>query len=59
MKTHAFANLLGTIFAVCCIVFSLDFIEGDGTIWLPMYTLGVIILTNKVNRIYYEENGSK
>jgi hypothetical protein len=25
--------------------------EGDGTIWLPLYTLGVVIITNKINRI--------
>ena len=58
-RLQKYAYLLGTIFAVCCVVIPLDFIEGDGVIWLPLYTLGIFMLTNRINRIYYEENGSK
>jgi hypothetical protein len=50
-KLGNLADLLGTVVAVSLIIITLDFIEGDGTIWLPLYTLGVVIITNKINRI--------
>lgn len=50
-KLNNLADLLGTVVAVTCVVIGLDFIEGTDWYWLPIYTIGVIILTNKLNRI--------
>lgn len=44
------ADMLGTVIAVACIVLALP--EIDATNWtLLAYTFGVVVLTNKINRI--------
>lgn len=44
------ADMLGTIIAVACIMLALPHI--DATNWTLLgYTFGIVVLTNKVNRI--------